>query len=81
MYPQQNSGVRLVVDQIKFTPKRKYLKDIANEYEVSTVTLWRWLKKNNIVIEEGSNFLTGEKQIEIYNKLGWPDCFLQVSAA
>ena len=79
MNPEAKGSVRLVVDPAKFIPRRKYLKDIAHEYEVSSITLNRWLKRSGIVLERG--YIPGGKQIEIYDKLGWPECFLQISAA
>lgn len=79
MSTEANAGVRLVVDQSKFKLEKKYLNKIADEYEVCSMTMNRWLKKHNLVVERG--YISGTKQIEIYNKLGWPERYLQLSAA
>lgn len=70
--------MQLVVDAAKFKFGLKYQKDIALEYNVSVMTLNRWLKKNGIVVDRG--YVPGAKQLEIYEKLGWPDCYLKLSA-
>lgn len=79
MTSQSNGSVRLLVDESKFTLNRKYLKHIADEYQISESTMNRWLKRHAITVSRG--YISSTKQIEIYDKLGWPECHLRVSAA
>jgi DNA invertase Pin-like site-specific DNA recombinase len=70
--------IQLVIDLSKLELRRKYQREIAMEYNVSVMTLNRWLKKHGIEVERG--YVTGAKQLEIYEALGWPECYLKLSA-
>lgn len=70
--------IQLVIDPSKLELRRKYQREIAMEYNVSVMTLNRWLKKHGIEVERG--YVAGAKQLEIYEALGWPECFLKLSA-
>jgi DNA invertase Pin-like site-specific DNA recombinase len=48
--------------------KAKTRKEIANELGVSTTTLWRKLKENNIILSSG--LIYPSDQIRIYKYLG-----------
>ncbi len=48
----------------------KTRQEIANEYDFSTVTLWRKLKRNNIQLPPG--LISPKFQKKIYDVLGYP---------
>jgi hypothetical protein len=66
-----------VIDPSKLELRRKYQREIAMEYNVSVMTLNRWLKKYG---EAERGYVAGAKQLEIFEILGWPECFLKLSA-
>lgn len=49
----------------------KTRKQIAIEYGISTKTLWRWLKRENIQIPKGN--ITPKYQKIIYDTFGKPN--------
>jgi transcriptional antiterminator len=48
----------------------KSRKEVAEEYQISTRTLRRWIKKANLVIPK--RYLTPKEQSKIYNTFGEP---------
>ena len=74
----EQKRIQLVVDISKLELRRKYQREIAMEYNVSVMTLNRWLKKRGIEVARG--YVAGAKQLEIYEALGWPECYLKLTA-
>ena len=51
----------------------KTRKEIAQEYGISTKTLYRWLTKHEIDLPSG--LILPKHQISIYQKLGYPKSY------
>lgn len=72
--------LQLVVNEQIVDLGKKYMKDLARDYEISPMTLNRWLKKHKITVERG--YLPSHKQLEIYNSpIGWPKRFIKLEVA
>jgi len=54
----------------QITLNTKSRKEIANDYGVNVRTLYRWIKKSNIMLPRG--LITASQQQLIYNKFGDP---------
>ena len=73
----ENSASSAQRHRIRFSGmlKRKRKREMADEYEIDRSTFYRQLKRANIELEPGW-FISVEKQIEIYNILGIPNCYV-----
>lgn len=69
-------SLQIVPEAIKL--QRRYKYELAADYEVSNATFYNMLKAANLSVGRGK--ITAQKQLEIFSALGFPECYMRLTA-
>lgn len=72
------SAYNLLVATESIKLQRRYKYELAADYEVCKTTFYNMLKTANVQVGRGK--IPAEKQLEIFNALGFPERYLRLTA-